>query len=277
MNSHSAASLFREISLLARRLPHHPFLVNLYWTWQDGKYLYRVDDGFEFPGEPVDSYHHPAPQNNTEHSISTWDELVLRAGQLATAVHYIHSYGLIHGNINPLSVALLPGSLKLGHFKYLREVEGGRRLSGLCGDLEEFRAPECTHREYFEEIDWYSYGKVIQFWHQGRNLIDRNNLLKDLILKLTDETVPEANRLGYGPAAFKSIQSHAFFHSLDWTALLNLSTPPDFKRSFASLSQSIGSLKAKSASQDADWKEFLEFNWDEGGEIGRTLESIIKH
>lgn len=255
--------------MLARSLPHHPFLVNLYWTWQDSRYLYRVDDGFD-----------DSEGEGEERDINTWDELVLRAAQLATAVHYIHSYGLIHGNIHPQSIILLPRShtLKLTSFKYLRRVEGGRRLSGICGDLAEFRAPECKDREYFEDIDWYSYGKVLEYWHNENrgSLTEIINTvyIKDLIHRLTDGS--DTNRLGYGPAAFKSVQSHAFFSSFNWTPLLNLSTRPDLKNSFTSLSQSIGSLKGRSDSTCDIWKEFLEFNWDEGGKIGQTLESIIK-
>lgn len=265
MDQEAAAQLFREINLLARELPHHPFLVNLYWTWQDARFLYRVDES-----------------NESDHStsITTWDELVWRAGQLATIVHYIHSYGLVHGNINPQSIRFTDrDTLKLGSFKYLRIVEGGRRLSGVCGDLEGFRAPECRKSEYFEEIDWFSYGKVLQFWynqnHESLKTKHDPHLLNDLIKKLTDENCSEEFRLGYGPAAFKSIQSHSFFASLDWQPLLQLSTRPDFKSSFASLSRSIESLKGPSKSRDDDWREFLEFNWDQDCEIGRTLESLI--
>ena len=150
--------------------------------------------------------------------------------------------------------------------------------------MADFRAPECKAQEYFEEIDWFSYGKVLQFWFNSNrsSRLEASKqsdveCLNDLIKKLTDETCSEVNRLGYGPAAFKSIQSHKFFNSFNWAPLLNLSTRPDFKNSFASLSRSIGSLKERSeAEKDADWREFLEFNWDERGEIGQTLESIIK-
>lgn len=282
LDQRSAAQLFREISLLARDLPHHPFLVNLYWTWQDARFLYRVDEA----NSEDESLPLSIDVSQTSQSIGTWEEFVFRAGQLATIVHYIHSYGLIHGNINPQSIRFTASdTLKLGSFQYLRRVEGGRRLSGVCGDLEGFRAPECRNSsEYFEEIDWYSYGKVLQFWYnQNRDRLAPNGnqshfpaLLDDLITKLTDESRSEVFRLGYGPAAFKSIQSHAFFASLPWQPLLQLSTRPDFKSSFASLSESIGSLKGPpSTAREDDWREFLEFNWDEGCEIGQTLESII--
>lgn len=266
---------------MANHLPNHPFLINLYWTWQDSKYLYRVDD--EFGSE--DDFDHFNNSMFKGKTCKTWDELVRRAGQLATIVHYIHSYGNIHGNINSSSVFLHNDSLKLGSFKYLRRVEGGRRLSGLCGDLSEFRAPECENCEYFEEIDWFSYGKVLEFWYNeskealNKSSVDKVVDLKDFINKLTNESISEDNRLGYGPAAFKSIQSHKFFGSLNWAPLLNLSTRPEFKSSFGSLSESIGSLKGRSDSFDdnnSDWREFLEFNWDEKGEIGQTLESLIK-
>lgn len=206
-------------------------------------------------------------------------ELGKWASQLALAVHYIHSYGLVHGNINPRSIFLSNSStsrdILLGSFKHLRRLEsGGKKLTGQCGDYEEFRAPE---EEYFEEIDWYAYGRTLSVW-RNQQLEYANGSgcddLNDLIYRLT--MLEPEGRLGYGPGAFKSIQSHAFFAQTDWSQLLGLSTTAT-RTSFSSLSASIDSLKrATSSASTSDWKEFLEFSWDLEGQIGQTLESLYR-
>lgn len=252
LSKEEAEALCREVRLLAGQLPNHPMLVNLYWTWQDEKYLYRVDDDVS--------------------STDKCDDLERMASQLALVIHYIHSYGLIHGNINPQSIHFTADSLKLGSFKYLRKVQGGRRLQGPCGDLEAFRAPQ-SEDGYFEEIDWYAYGKTLEYYAglQGSN----NALLADLIEKLTKAGAKE-DRLGYGPAGFKSIQSHPFFTpKTDWPGLLTHKTDPADITKYNSLSASIGSLKSRSDDL-CGWDEFVEFSWEERGEIGVMLESIIK-
>lgn len=260
MSKSAAGALCREIKLLADGLPNHPMLVNLYWTWQDEKYLYRVDDDYDGDGE----------------DMRIFEKLNLRemervASQLAVVIHYIHSYGMVHGNISPRSVHIATDPIKLGSFGYLRKMQGGgKKLKGICGDWEEFRAPECETLEgYFEEIDWYSYGKTLQYYKDQSAVI--SDELADLIEKLTER------RLGYGPAGFKSIQSHPFFCTTDWSLLLTRQTEPV---QFTSLSTSIESLKSQSTAADVvidgEWRGFVEFSWEERGEIGQMLETIIK-
>lgn len=267
LSKEASESLCREIRFLAGYLPSHPMLINLYWTWQDENYLYRVDDyGGEdgcFEGENMN--------RNAFINSNTCMERV--ASQLALIIHYIHSYGMIHGNINPQSIRLGPDSIKLGYFKYLRRMQGGKRLKGVCGDLEEFRAPECGEagEGYFEEIDWYSYGKTLEYYSKG---LVKSHDLNDLIYNLTRES----SRLGYGPAGFKSIQSHSFFANTDWSTLLTQKTDPSDRTKYRSLSASIESLKCRTedGGRRGGWQEFLEFSWEERGEIGQMLETIIK-
>ena len=266
LTEESAESLCREIRLLAGELPNHPMLVNLYWTWQDEKYLYRVDDDI-MSEEAVDV------------------NLEKLASQLAIVIHYIHSYGMIHGNINPNSFHITANSIKIGSFGYLRKVKGGKRLNGVCGDLTEFRAPECEIEEgegYFEEIDWYSYGKTLEYYFKNHKTLPPSSSLhlQDLISKLTKDH-PKEDRLGYGPAGFKSIQSHPFFSQTDWPHLLTQKTDQADRKKYGSLSASIESLKSKTTTmtgseEGCGWRGFVEFSWEEEGEIGQMLESIIK-
>lgn len=256
--------------MLAGKLPHHPFLVNLYWTWQDDEYLYRIDECGEC-GDCCDS------GNDSGTMIIPKDLVEMRkwASQLALSVHYIHSYGLVHGNIHPQSLSLsnqLTRDIRLGSFKYLRKLEGGgRKLTGVCGDYESFRAPE---EEYFEDIDWYAFGKTLALWRSQKLEYSRCDDLNDLVFRMTrDET---ESRLGYGPSAFNSVQSHCFFSKTDWSHLLQLSSTAT-RSSYHSLTASIDSLKrAKSTASSRSWDEFLEFSWDVDGQIGQTLESLYK-
>lgn len=289
--------LCNEIELLATALPHHPYLINLYWSWQDEDFLYRIDDFSSFSSSG----------SSSGNDLRVSREMVCK---LIVAIHYIHSYGLVHGNINPHTSIIL-GSLsnqevRISGFNHLRRLKGGRRLVGVVGDFEEFRAPECGSEGgdgYFEEIDWYSVGKCLQFWKKSGVLttygtaigtddtygiandtaIDTaisttagTTSLDDLIEKLTVERSEE--RLGYGPAAFKSIQSHAYFSKINWQ-LLTLLPHPAPPSNLTHLKTSIDSLKsASSVGSVGSLNEFLEFSWVETGEIGEMLENYLnKH
>lgn len=257
-------NLCREIELLATSLPHHPSLINLYWSWQDGEYLYRVDDAGSRIGD---------------------DDIVNDVCGLVVGIHYIHSYGLVHGNINPHTAILKSnGQLRLSGFNHLRRVSGGKRLRGPSGDFPDFQAPECTEEsEYFEEIDWYSLGKCLQFWMEAGRM-KRDVDLLDLIDMLTVERGQD--RLGYGPAGFKSIQSHPFFAQVHWLPLLkqketlprtdhlpHLKASIDSLKSTRTASTSLKSTRTLSMSVSLD--EFVEFSWDETGEIGEMLERSL--
>lgn len=307
LNTDNAERLCKEIGLIISRISHHELLINLYWTWQDNRYLYRVDEA--------------ALDNNIE-SVANIKELENLAVDLLIVLHYLHGCGLVHGNISPraifrqietnTAVKSNQGQLRLGSFGYLRSLEGGKRLRGISGDFEGFRAPECNQAngEYFEEIDWFAYGKVLKFWlesiktnglvndnDKNRNYdisIDKKRIeLKDLIEKLTfvDNNKDNQNeRLGYGPGGFKAIQSHPFFSSTTWNERINMSFSLNSysnvkKTNMSSLNASIESLKrfGSGAShqdiyqdQEVDFNKFLEFSWDEKGEMGIMLESIIK-
>lgn len=259
----SARNLCREIGLLAGSLPHHPLLVNLYWSWQDEEYLYRVDDSVNDDTVNV---------RITVNSVSA----------LVVAIHYIHSYGLVHGNINPHTAMHYEGDkVRLSGFNHLRRVKGGARLSGPSGDFPDFQAPECKNSKcegYFEEIDWYSLGKCLQFWHQNGQIKSDNGHdhdLKDLIEKLTRKRAED--RLGYGPAGFKSIQSHCFFAQTNWSNHLHHPNHTDthlLAHMSSSLKTSIDSLKSICSAEEG-WQEFVEFSWDEREEIGEFLEGTL--
>lgn len=234
--------------------------------------MYRVDDNVDSDGDGGDCDSGNCFDNRS--IFKSVDELRGIASQLALVIHYIHSYGMIHGNINPRSIHISPSSntLKLRSFKYLRRMQGGKRLKGVCGDEAEFRAPECGKEDYFEEIDWYSYGKVLEYYSKDMNKTTEDlKDLKDLINGLTREST---SRLGYGPAGFKSIQSHPFFATTDWSTLLTQKS--DLKK-YSSLSASIESLKCQGDNRNGEsWRDFVEFSWEEKGEIGQMLETIIK-
>lgn len=264
----ASRNLCREIGLLAAALPHHPLLVNLYWSWQDEEYLYRVDD---------DSSSGRIDCEITGNIVSA----------LVVAIHYIHSYGLVHGNINPHTAIIIHSdtTVRLSGFNHLRRVKGGVRLTGPSGDFPDFQAPECNENDngYFEEIDWYSLGKCLKFWLETKRLKcdhdhdndNDNDLFLDLIEKLTKNKAED--RLGYGPAGFKSIQSHGFFSQTNWTHLhLNPAAAANnhIQHIPSSLKASIDSLKS-TVSANEGWEEFVEFSWDETGEIGEFLEASL--
>jgi hypothetical protein len=263
-----------RIRLMSTVLPIHSCFINLYGSWQAGRFIYLLEDG------------------NCAERLLVSDLAGLReaAVDLAIALHIIHSHGLVHGNVNPFIVypstgsGFGPFSLRLGGFGHLRSVcGGGERLSGQTGDFVEFSSDKV---EYYEEIDWISYAKTLGYWKSECG--ESKEVLDDLIGGLLDEV-----RYGYGPGTFKRIQLHEFFSEIDWESrypvALRASKTSTNNNNFSTSIESLKNLNyfdidrvesertnSDHDDNEDDWSEFINFTCKDEMMVTMMLESIIK-
>ncbi|MBF0562195.1 MAG: protein kinase [Alphaproteobacteria bacterium] len=124
----------------------------------------------------------------------TPDETIHIIGQIAAALSYAHSRGIIHGDIKPANCTLSPdGHLKLLDFGVSHRAGLGKRAD-LCG-TPAYIAPELIRgMEDDGRSDIYSLGAMAFKLVMGRNVFLSDSVDKVLAAHLT-ETPPDPLRL----------------------------------------------------------------------------------
>jgi calcium-dependent protein kinase len=91
------------------------------------------------------------------------DATAQAAGQMLTAVAYLHAHGFVHRDLKPenwLYESATSDFLKLIDFGFARAVADGERMSSACGTIQ-YTAPEVVAQSYTEKADVWSMGIVI--------------------------------------------------------------------------------------------------------------------
>jgi protein kinase A len=123
----------------------HPFLVNLWGTFQDNCNLYMVMDFIE-GGELFSllrkSHRFPNPVAK------------FYAAEVALAINYLHSQEIIYRDLKPENVLLdRHGHVKITDFGFAKRVEDITWT--LCG-TPDYLAPEIiSSKGYNKSVDWY--------------------------------------------------------------------------------------------------------------------------
>ncbi|KZS87749.1 kinase-like protein [Sistotremastrum niveocremeum HHB9708] len=130
---------------------HHPFIVNLWGTFQDSSNLYMVMD-FVAGGELFSllrkSRRFPDPVAK------------FYAAEVALALHYLHTLNIIYRDLKPENILLASdGHIKITDFGFAKRVEDVTWT--LCG-TPDYLAPEIiTSSPYNKSVDWYALGVLI--------------------------------------------------------------------------------------------------------------------
>ncbi|CAG8507868.1 10707_t:CDS:2 [Acaulospora colombiana] len=231
-------NVFRERSMLEEL--DHPLVCNLRFAFQDDEYMYMVMD-LMMGG---DLRFHLNRKTFTEDAIRFW------IAELACAIRYLHSKGVVHRDIKPDNVLLDDlGHVHITDFNIARHIRADKPLTSHSGTCA-YMAPEVFRGGgYGVTVDWWSLGVLFYECIYGRS--DNQEELKKMILKAPikyldmDPPVSPAcvsaiqeflerdisRRLGCGPNGFELIQKHPFFRNFDWPALENKELNPIFRPS----------------------------------------------
>ncbi|EIM20411.1 kinase-like protein [Wallemia mellicola] len=226
-----------ERDMLAR--VRHPFLVNLWGTFQDPKNLYMVMD-FVAGGELFSllrkSQRFPNPVAK------------FYAAEVALALDYLHSLDIIYRDLKPENILLgADGHIKITDFGFAKYVPDVTWT--LCG-TPDYLAPEIVQSKgYNKSVDWYALGVLIfemlagypPFYTEDSNpmkLYEKiiankpkfpsyfDPVAKDLLKQLLMADL--SKRFGNLQHGSRDVFTHEWFKEVDWNRLYNRAIPAPY-------------------------------------------------
>merc|ERR1712110_1224293 len=208
------------------------FIVKLYKTFKDRKYLYMLMDSC-LGGELWTILR---DRGNFDDSTTRF-----YTSCVVEAFDYLHSRGIIYRDLKPENLLLDgTGYVKLVDFGFAKKLQVGRKTWTFCG-TPEYVAPEVIlNKGHDISADYWSLGvlmfelltgtppftgtdpmKTYNIILKGIDAIDfpRNitSRAKELIKKLCRDNPSE--RLGYQKGGIKDIQKHKWFDGFNWEGL----------------------------------------------------------
>ena len=230
----------RSILLKAK----HPFLVRLCFSFQTSSKFYL---GLEYAAGG-ELYYHMEKRGKIP-----VEEARLYLAEIALAIDYLHSIGIIYRDLKPENILLDgDGHIKLTDFGLSKEVENNNTTSTICGTTE-YLAPEMILRQpYTYSIDWWSLGILTyEMLTEGNPFLGDNrgktlqNIVKavpqfppgmpDDAIELTKALLTKDPKLRPG---FSKIKKMKFFSSLNWEDVYNKKYTPLF------IPESVGNIAA---------------------------------
>ncbi|RPA87831.1 kinase-like protein [Ascobolus immersus RN42] len=210
----------------------HPFIVNLYYAFQDHEKLYLI---LEY-AQGGELFWHLA-----QHRTFTEPMAAFYLACLALALHHLHTKcGVVYRDLKPENCLLdHEGYLLLTDFGLSKIATDDNRCTSLTG-TPEYMAPEVIREEEYDHaVDWWALGTLMYdlltggtpFVANNATAI-RNNVLKkkvmmpyylsadakSLLKGLLDRNPKK--RLGANlKTDFEKIKKHRFFRTVDWKKL----------------------------------------------------------
>uniref|UniRef100_A0A8C6AGS6 Protein kinase cAMP-dependent X-linked catalytic subunit n=2 Tax=Marmota marmota marmota TaxID=9994 RepID=A0A8C6AGS6_MARMA len=217
---HNEKSVLMEVN--------HPFLVKLFWTSHDDRFLYMLME--YVPGGELFSY----LRNRGRFSCSTG---LFYATEIVCAIEYLHCRDIVYRDLKPENILLdRDGHIKLTDFGFAKKLVD--RTWTLCG-TPEYLAPEVIQSKgHGRAVDWWALGILIFEMVAGfppffddnpfgiyqkilAGRIDFPRYLdfstKDLIKKLL--VVDRTKRLGNMKNGANDVKQHRWFRAVDWDAV----------------------------------------------------------
>ncbi|CAB4413709.1 unnamed protein product [Rhizophagus irregularis] len=207
---------------------HHPFIVNLFCTFQDDRNLYMLLE-YVIGGELFSHLRKAGRFTN--------DMTRFYAAEIVLAIEYLHSNDIIYRDLKPENLLLdSRGHVKITDFGFAKRVED--RTWTLCG-TPEYLAPEIIQSKgHGKPVDWWALGilifemlagyppffddnpfgiyeKILAGKIQFPSHFDPN--AKDLIKRLL--TSDRTKRLGNLRGGSEDVKKHKWFRGVDWQGL----------------------------------------------------------
>ncbi|KAF2268097.1 kinase-like protein [Lojkania enalia] len=217
----------------------HPFVVNLYYAFQDHEKLYLI---LEY-AQGGELFHHLA----TERMFSE-DTSAFYMAEMVLALDHLHrTVGVVYRDLKPENCLLdAEGHLLLTDFGLSKVAVEGAPCRSFLGTIE-YMAPEVVQgAEYGMAVDWWSLGALgFDLMTGSPPFIGNNNAkiqekilkqklmlpfylsadAKDLLTRLLRKEPKK--RLGANmPKDLMTIKAHRFFRKIDWKRLEKRDLPP---------------------------------------------------
>ncbi|EAY19318.1 AGC family protein kinase [Trichomonas vaginalis G3] len=215
----------------------HPFIIHLFNAFQTNTHLLFVLE-FAFGGD----LHFQLSKNLC--SIDNFQKKLYLA-EIALAVKYLHSLGIIYRDLKPENILLdSRGHIKLADFGTARQCTS--QCNSFCGTAE-YLAPEIISKSSSQTfaIDWWSFGIVAYCLYTGSVPFSNNNnrkmlfdaicqkpvripksmdpVLADFLTRLLEKN--PAKRLG-SPGF--DVFEHEFWDDIDWDKVYKCEYHPTF-------------------------------------------------
>ena len=214
---------------------NHPFIVKLYYAFQDKENLYFVTDFMQ--GGEFFSFLSKSVQLKEKQARFYLSEILL-------ALEYIHNNKCIYRDLKPENILIdKDGHLKLSDFGLSKILNENNFAYTICG-TPEYEAPEIYKNIGYDKMcDWWSFGiimfEMIEGYIPFKGKINDNNLnimfsdnrrevTKDLIMKLL--VLDPKKRLGFN--GIHEIKNHKFFDGVNFDNILNKKEKPPFIPAF---------------------------------------------
>ncbi|KAF4118662.1 cAMP-dependent protein kinase catalytic subunit PRKX [Onychostoma macrolepis] len=207
---------------------NHPFLVRLFWTHHDDRFLYMLMEYVN--GGELFSY----LRSRGRFSNSTG---MFYSAEIVCAIEYLHSKEIVYRDLKPENILLdSEGHIRLTDFGFAKKLS--ERTWTLCG-TPEYLAPEVIQSKgHGRAVDWWALGVLIFEMLAGYPPFFDDNpfgiyqkilsgklefprhldfYVKDLIKKFL--VIDRARRLGNMKNGADDVKKHRWFKSVDWDSV----------------------------------------------------------
>ena len=237
----SESSINFEREILSKL--HNPFIVNMYYAFQDNDNLYLVMDYLK--GGDL-RFH------LTRHIHFSEEQSRFFICNVLAALEYIHSQDIIHRDIKPENLVLDEnGYTRVTDFGIAKKKSDTKKMKGDTSGTPGYMAPEVMRGVIHSfEVDFFAVGIVAYEFMKGKrpyNGKNRKEIKEEMLMKqmgIKEEDIPEGwtkesvdfinkliirkkeNRLGYN--GIKEVKEHPWIKYYPWDMILNKTLPSPF-------------------------------------------------